>query len=418
MLDPIKTELLARVDRDRDVMITFLGEFVRAKSPNPPGDTREAAACITRFLEARGLDYKIVSPHPEMPNIIAAFDGGAPGRHLVLNGHMDVFPLPRLDGWTHDPWGGEVADGKVWGAGCCDMKQGTASILFAYAYLYELRDRLKGRLTLTAVSDEETFGPWGARHLMDHCPEVLGDCCLNAEPGAPTTVRIGEKAPMWLSFTVKTPGAHAAYTHKSESATKVAARLIEELEQIEDLPVDLPPEVAATLEAGRNEIDRIHLPGAADVMRKFSVNVGTFDGGSMVNMLPGYCKFELDIRLPFGMSCEPVYDLVHRILKNYPQVTMEVMMDTAVPAWSDPDHEIVGYVKANAKQVAGRDVLAITSLAGTDARLWRYKGIPAYSYGTTATNVAMPDEHVDIEEWMSVVKTHLLTIYDYLSVGA
>ena len=415
MEDIVKAELIAQVDRDRDMMIAFLSEFVRAKSPNPPGDTREAAACVTRFLEARGLDYRIVSPHAEMPNVIAAFDAGAPGRHLVLNGHIDVFPLPRSDGWTHDPWGGEVSDGKVWGVGSCDMKQGTASILFAYAYLHKMRDRLKGRLTLTAVSDEETFGPWGARYLMDHCPEIHGDCCFNAEPGAPTTVRIGEKAPMWLTFTVKTPGAHAAYTHKSESATKIAARLIAELEQIGDLPVDLPPQVAAALDAGSAEIDRVHLPGAADVMRKFTLNIGMFEGGSMVNMLPGQCRFDADIRLPFGMAKEPVYELIGRILKNYPEVTMEVVMDTAIPAWSSPDHEIVRYVQQNAKAVAGRDVLPITSLAGTDARLWRYAGIPAYSYGTTATNVAMPDEHVDIEEWMSVVKTHLLTIYDYMS---
>ena len=135
----------------------------------------------------------------------------------------------------------------------------------------------------------------------------------------------------------------------------------------------------------------------------------------MVNMLPGNCRFGADIRVPFGMTKEPVYDLINRILENYPQVTMEVVMDTATPAWSDPDHDIVRFVKSNAKLVAGRDVLAITSLAGTDARLWRYRNIPAYSYGTSATNVAMPDEHVDIEEWMSVVKTHLLTIYDYLS---
>src|SRR5579871_6222853 len=151
MREPVKAELIDRVDRDRDMMVEFLREFVRAKSPNPPGDTRQAAACVTRFLDERGLLYKIVSPHKEMPNIIAAFDCGAPGRHLVLNGHMDVFPLPRLDGWSHDPWGGAVADGKVWGAGSCDMKQGTASILFAYAYLHELRESLKGRLTLTAV---------------------------------------------------------------------------------------------------------------------------------------------------------------------------------------------------------------------------------------------------------------------------
>ena len=90
-------------------------------------------------------------------------------------------------------------------------------------------------------------------------------------------------------------------------------------------------------------------------------------------------------------------------------------MDTATPDWSDPEHELVQYVQQNGKVVAGLDVMPITSLAGTDARLWRYAGIPAFSYGVTAINVAMPDEHVDIEEWIAVVKTHLLTMFDYLT---
>jgi succinyl-diaminopimelate desuccinylase len=415
--DAIKRQLLAQVDADRDRLIAFLSAFVRAKSPNPPGDTRDAAKCVTDFLDAKGLDYRIIAPHPEMPNIVASFDCGAPGRHMVLNGHMDVFPLPKTEGWTHDPWGGEVVDGKVWGCGSCDMKQGTTSILFAYAYLHAIRDQLRGKLTLTAVSDEETFGPWGAVWLMQNHPELHGDCCFNAEPGAPTTVRFGEKAPMWITCTVQTEGAHAAYTHKSRNAAKIAAEVIAELEAIVDLPVHLPPKVAAALAAGRDEIDRVHLPGAADVMGSYSLNIGQIRGGTMVNMMASRCTFDVDVRLPFGMTKEPVLELMHRVLAKYPEVTMEVVLDTAVPAWSDPEHEFVRYIQQNAKAVAGLDVLPITSLAGTDARLWRYAGIPAFSYGTTATNVAMPDEHTDIEEWIGVVKTQLLSLYDYLSVA-
>ncbi|QIE45300.1 M20 family metallopeptidase [Pseudohalocynthiibacter aestuariivivens] len=414
-LSKLKQELVDQVDRDRDLLVEFLSKFVRAKSPNPPGDTRDAARCVTEFLKARDLEHRIVSPHEEMPNVIASFDCGAPGRHLVLNGHMDVFPLPTKDGWSRDPWGGEVSDGKVWGVGSCDMKQGTTSILFAYAYLHQIRDKLKGRLTLTAVSDEETFGPWGAVYLMENCPEIHGDCCFNAEPGAPTTVRIGEKAPLWMTCTVESPGAHAAYTHKAHNPVEIASAFIADLEAVEDLEVNLPGPVADALAVARDEIDRVHLKGAADVMQSFSLNIGQFNAGSIINTIPTKCTFDVDIRLPFGMTKEPVMAFMADLLEKYPQVKMEVVMDTATPAWSDPSHELVGYVQQNAKEVAGLDVLPITSLAGTDARLWRYAGIPAFSYGTTATNVAMPDEHVDIEEWIGVVKTHLLTIFDYLN---
>src|SRR5678815_3516622 len=99
-------------------------------------------------------------------------------------------------------------------------------------HLYSrIKNRLKGRLTLTAVSDEETFGPYGARYLMEHHPEVHGDALLNGEPSSPLTIRFGEKGPLWLRFTVRTPGAHGAYTHLTPSATKIAARMILDLEE-------------------------------------------------------------------------------------------------------------------------------------------------------------------------------------------
>ena len=96
------------------------------------------------------------------------------------------------------------------------MKCGTTASIFTFLYLHELREELQGRLTLSAVSDEETFGPWGARYLSEHHPEVFGDCCLNGEPSSPWTLRFGEKGPLWLEFTVRTRGAHGAYTHLSK----------------------------------------------------------------------------------------------------------------------------------------------------------------------------------------------------------
>src|SRR5262249_27087947 len=102
----VKGQLAKWIDDDRDTIVDFLSEFVRGKSPTPPGDTRLAAAHVTRFLERHGLPFRVIAPEPTMPNVVASFDTGRPGHHLVLNGHMDVFPADALaEGWTHDPWG-------------------------------------------------------------------------------------------------------------------------------------------------------------------------------------------------------------------------------------------------------------------------------------------------------------------------
>ena len=165
MMDATKQRLLQRIDADKETLIDFLRGFIRCKSPNPPGDTRAVAAYVRKFLDGHGLAPRVIAPNAIMPNIVASFEAGPPGRHLALNGHIDVFPVGDGAGWSRDPWGGELVDGKIYGRGACDMKCGTTASIFTFLYLGEIRDRLHGRLTLSAVSDEETFGPWGARYL-------------------------------------------------------------------------------------------------------------------------------------------------------------------------------------------------------------------------------------------------------------
>src|ERR1700677_2739256 len=103
MMDATKRHLLERIEADKEVLIDFLRAFIRCKSPNPPGDTRDVAACVRGFLSSHALDYRVIAPNEIMPNIVATFDAAAPGRHLALNGHMDVFPVDAT-GWTVDPW--------------------------------------------------------------------------------------------------------------------------------------------------------------------------------------------------------------------------------------------------------------------------------------------------------------------------
>ena len=413
-MNDVRRRLLAMIEADRPALIDLLSRLVQARSPNPPGDTRDAAAVLRGWLDARGAPYRIVGPDAAMPNILGRFDGARPGPHLVLNGHIDTFPVVSAERWIHDPFGGEIADGKVWGTGCSDMKQGTASLVALYGWLQALRIEIGGSLTLTAVSDEETFGPNGARYLVEHhADEVLGDCLLNAEPGAPTTVRFAEKSPLWIAISIETMGCHGAYPHKSPSATRIAAALIEDLAEVERTEVPLPAAVARAIAAGADEIDRIHLPGAAANMGRVTLNIGKWMGGTLVNMLPGRCTIEADIRLPWGVTSRDMIAACRRDRCAPPAGALSghVQPGTGLVGSRSSDGAII---RRNAREMAGLEVRPIPSLAGTNSRLWRQRGIPAFTYGTTATNVAMPDEHTDIEEWMGVVKTHALSALDYL----
>ena len=160
-LDP-SAQILAWIEEDRDRLVGFLRDFVRIDTCNPPGDTRKGGDFLGRALQGAGLRFDLVGPCEGKPNYVATIAGAAPSRHLVLNGHIDTFPIGERGRWTRDPLGGELADGRVHGRGSVDMKCGTTASVFAFGYLARLRDRLPGRLTLTLVSDEETGGRCGS----------------------------------------------------------------------------------------------------------------------------------------------------------------------------------------------------------------------------------------------------------------
>ena len=410
-----REQLIASIEEDRETLVAFLRAFVRCRGPNPPGDTRSTADFITEALKMRGLDHRIISPHPEMPNIVATFGAGQPGKHLVLNSHIDVFPVADDGlGWTKDPWGGELVDGKVYGRGVADMKCGTSASIWTYIYLSRIKDRLKGRLTLTAVSDEETFGPYGARYLMEHHPEVHGDALLNGEPSSPFSVRFGEKGPLWLEFTVLTPGAHGAYTHATGSATKIAMALALRLEELTSIKPELSDNIFQTIDAGRSTMDRAMGKGAGGIVDKVTLNVGTFKGGVKVNMVPSSAVFEADIRLPLGVTRERVLADVGKILKDFPEAKMKET-NCNLPSWVDPNCDIIEIVQNTVEELRGFRPTPIVSLGGTDARLWRYRNIPTCVYGPFPYGMGSYDEYVDVEDYLHIVRTHVLASYDYMT---
>jgi succinyl-diaminopimelate desuccinylase len=248
---------------------------------------------------------------------------------------------------------------------------------------------------------------------MAHHPEVLGDCCLNGEPSSPFSIRFGEKGPLWLKFTVHTAGAHGAYIHMSESASKIGMRLAGDLERLSDLNLAPPDRIVALLDRAAEAIDHAQGAGAAKILQRITVNIGMFHAGLKVNMVPSACVIEADIQLPVGVEKAPVLQAVEAIVAAYPQVTYEEINYNPL-SWCDPEHEMVGIIQANAKALRGIEPQPICSLGGTDARLWRYHHVPAYVYGPFPSGMGAADEHVPIEDFLHIVRTHVLSAYDYL----
>jgi succinyl-diaminopimelate desuccinylase len=411
--------LLSWIEQDRDKIIGFLQGFTRIDTSNPPGDTRAGAAHVANFLEKERLAFRTVAPKEDNPNLVASVAGTAPRRHLVLNGHIDVFPIGDRSRWTRDPLGGELADGRVWGRGTVDMKAGTTASIFTYLYLSRLIGETAGKLTLTVVSDEETGGRWGADYLTAEMgAEVLGDCVLNAEPSSPHTVRFGEKCMFWLKLKVRTKGGHGAYPHLSASATRIAASVIEALAEVETVRARMPdhvvkmlaqPEVIAAYDRGLGK-------GAANVAQRVTLNIGTLSGGVLVNMLPGECDIGVDIRLPPGITSAEMLETVRRITAHFPEVSIELPPRMPVdPTLSDPGHPMLGILQDTAEELIGARPAAVISLGGTDCRFWRRRGVPAFVYGPSPEGMGGIDEGVRVDEVLHVLRTHTLSAWRWLS---
>ncbi|ETS82883.1 hypothetical protein PFICI_04759 [Pestalotiopsis fici W106-1] len=420
----IKQDMIDSIESQRDDGIRMLQALVRAASPNPPGETTAAAAVLANYLTSKGIHHKLISPKQGQPNIVSEFEGGSgPGPRVVLNGHMDVFPVDlSAGGWQRDPWSGDIADGRIHGRGVVDMKSGTASMVIAYQHLYEQRKHLKGTVALCMVSDEETGGAWGTRYLLQEDKARWGgDVMLTAEPTG-RTIRFSEKGTLRLTATVRTKGGHGAYPNLSKGAIRTAASFLSEVtEAVTSMEVDTLPDIARHLTDPEvlKAVDRAMGEGTSTIIARPTVNVGTIRGGVKVNVIPELCTFELDIRLPIGLTAEEVLELIHALAQNHTKATIEIEKQDAASnpsSYSTISHPIIGHLAHNAKQVIpDYPATLIPSMGATDCKHYRYAGIPAYAYGCSPFSMAAVNESASISEFVQVTKVLAGAVCDFLA---
>lgn len=459
-----KATLIAEIDSDKPKLIAFLQKFMQAPSPNPPGDTREAADVIIEYLQENGITPEIVAPQEHMPNVVHDFDGSSSGptgkpQKVIFSGHIDVFTSGPVEDWTpgRGPWSGFIdeEENRIYGRGASDMKCGTAALIITYAYLHKYREHLNGSVGITCTSDEETGGRWGARYLVDPALEGgfgnrwHGDLMLNAEPSGVKTIRFGEKGTLRLTFTIRTAGAHGAYVHRSASATLIASELILALRTLID---SIEPTIETSLKSYMSQphiiraVDEAIGPGASSIILRPTLNIGTLNGGLKVNMVPSHCNFEADIRLPIGLDGDTVlHEIRTNLLPKYqsqdnPFISTTMAIQTAAsgsPGKPSPhDHPIVAIMAKNAQDALittlpsapqSQDaeevqapepepvsVVAIPSLGASDCKFWRRVGVPTYYYGVDAKGMAQANESAKLDEFLTLVKVHAASVWEYL----
>jgi succinyl-diaminopimelate desuccinylase len=402
-----------RVKRDEAEIVGVCRDLVRIPSENPPGDTTDVFAHAQELLTRWKFPFTLVTPAPGRQNLFATWDTGRPGRHLALNGHLDVFPAGPRARWARDPYSGDVENGRLHGRGTTDMKAGVTASLFTLRYLRDQERGLAGKVTLSLVCDEETFGEHGARHLLARHPECLGDALLNGEPGTPEIVRIGDKGLVWASATFRTPGGHSAYPHLSESAIHRAMRFLEAARAIERWKSPVPAPLARHYTAIQPVVDRVLGKGATAVARRHVVTPSVIHGGLKVNMIAPECTAEVDVRIPAGGRVRPVVAALRKAARAAGgELTV---VNTAEPSLNDRDADIFRIVRRNVERFARRRPVFGVGLGCTDARLWRYEGVPAVVYGPVPHNMGRANEYVAIADLLGTTLVHAVSAAEFLA---
>lgn len=413
-------QVLDWIAQDEKEIVAFFSKLVQCKTPSTVGDTREAVSLVRAFLEERDIPYQELAYCKTMPNILSSFDGACAGRHLMFNGHLDVMPAGKEPGWNDDPWSGAVRDGRVWGRGTSDMKAGDTAMLFAYAYLYRMRDRLSGKLSISLVADEETGWGRGTGFLFDTVPEQMqADCVLSGEPSGMGAVNFASKGYMQLSVKIVTDGAIAGYSNYSKNAIEIAANMIRDLKELEHTEVALPKGISTLFEdkSWLKTYKRIRSDSEVEQLRKITIDVCTIKGGSLPVVIPSECKFTVSIVMPMGTDIPMLTEKVKEIVSKYPEAELKIDGVDA-PDLADRNGELLGIICDVATGLGLERPIMTPDIALSDCRYWRYRGIPAYWYGPGGEECGMANESVSIEDLLNTVRIHTLSAFEYLKHGA
>lgn len=389
--------------------------LIAAASPNPPGHTgavARAAADILRELIPK-VELEIYEVGGGVVNLVARLSGNGPGRRILLNGHLDTYPVNESLPWTVDPLGGAVAGGRLFGRGAADMKGGIAASIVALVALSDVREHWRGEVVLSLAGDEETMGVLGIEWLLANVPHARGDAAIIGDAGSPQVLRFGEKGFIWLEVEAVGKASHGAHVHLGVNALDRMRKALDALSTLADFPVDTPPAVAAAIEAARSVSEQLSGEGEARVLQTVTINLGSVSGGTSMNLVPALATAGLDIRLPAGLSAARMEEAITGKLEHIKGVRWTVRRRVD-PSVTDPSSEIVNRVAAAAAEVLGRAPAINMRVGGSDARILRREGIPTVVYGPTPFNMGGADENVLVEDLGTVARVHALTSFDFL----
>ena len=417
-----REQLLDEIERRREDLVSLTQDLVRIPTLNPPGENyREICDYLDRRLAAKGFRTELIratgapgdSDRYPRWNIVARRDGKTPGDCLHFNSHTDVVTVG--EGWTTDPFGGEVKHGRVYGRGTCDMKGGLAVSIVAAEAFIDVYPDFAGAIEISGTADEETGGYGGVAYLAERgyfSPDRVQHVII-PEPLNKDRVCLGHRGVWWGEIETKGHIAHGSMPFLGDSAIRHMGAVLAEFE------ATLYPALAGKHTA---------MPVVPPQARQSTMNINSIHGGQ-AEPEKGYTGFPspvvadsarivVDRRYLIEESGaevkQEIVDLLERVKARRPSFRYELRELWQIsPTLTERNSPIVQSVADAIHDVLARDPDFVVSPGTYDQkhidRIGKLKNCIAYGPGILDL-AHQPDEWVGIDDMIDSAKVMALTL--------
>jgi acetylornithine deacetylase/succinyl-diaminopimelate desuccinylase-like protein len=386
--------------------VKTLQEYIRFNTAVPPGDVTKAADFLQGLIEKEGIPVKRFDAGQGRSTIMARLKGSGAAKPLLLLHHMDVVPA---DGsrWKRDPFGGELAEGAIWGRGAMDMKGPGVAHLYAFIALHRLKVPLDRDVILMAVPDEEIGGGLGAvwmrqNHYKEFEPEFIldeggfGSRDLFSPGKLVFGISVAEKKILWLKLIAEGVAGHGSQPHDRNPND----RLVRALTRLLAEPIPSAP--FSVVETLKSKVGPLPENKFNNAIQRSTISLTSLRSGvgepPKVNVIPSIAEATLDCRVLPGTTKEQWLKEIAKRLGD-PEIRIEVTYESDDPIVTTQDSTFYRALEtAIKKQHPEAIVTPMIVPYGTDANGFRPLGVKSYGFTPTILPAAvLASMHGDAE---------------------
>ncbi|MFW9971303.1 MAG: M20 family metallopeptidase [Candidatus Odinarchaeota archaeon] len=405
-MESLEKNIINRIDKMKDEIIKFHQESVKIPSENPPSNYKE----IVRFTEnkMKGIGLKT---YVKRKNIIGEW-GNDDGKTLIFNAHYDT--VQAFKGWTKDPFGAELIDGKIYGRGSSDDKSCVTAEIFATKALIEAGIKLKGKLIVSVVCDEELGGLKGAEYLLRK-GLINGDACLLGD--APAEYPFGYTGgTMYITIIIHGKQGHGLGAPDLPKPYRNEFSGINTINRI----VKIMNFLLTLNEEFMTKETKYSLPEGF-TLKVSHINLAEIHGGNKITTIPDKCYLHCSVNtIPeqdIASVKKQILDYVEDLKKQDPDLNINVQIPISIePFVIDGQSDFANAVQKAFDTIYNEKREFKLVMPSTDAHWFQERGIETILIGTgrVESNVHNADEFVYIEDLINTTKIYALTALNYL----